>query len=183
MLIIWGTKVNQYPRGVVADKCAVCEEVRRFDVTDHYRVGHIYFIPLGGGSLEATSRVCQSCGTEFVCDPEAYDNFLPASEADPLSLDELVRQTNSSLARNRDARKRLEKLADQEDRARPASPGTNVKSPGTKLNDRPTDSDGQLRRAIARLQPYENHGAEVAGLLDELHKWRELDHVWREALL
>ena len=55
MFIIWGSKVYQKQLGIVADKCVGCGKVEAFTVTEHYRVGHIYFIPLGTGTCELTT--------------------------------------------------------------------------------------------------------------------------------
>lgn len=184
MFIIWGTKVNQDHRGTVADRCPVCADVEKFDVTDHYEVGHIYFISLGRGARVASTRVCQSCRTEFNCDPNAYDQFLPREEADAMAIDDVVETTNSQLARARDARKRLHEMASEPDERLPFPDTTHLKLPGTPLRDASASAlDDELRQALSRLEAYEDSGPEVTQLLEKLQNWRRLDLAARDALL
>jgi hypothetical protein len=183
MFIIWGTKVNQDPRGTVADKCPVCMETERFAVTDHYEVGHIYFISLGPGTRVASTRACWRCGTEFNCVPDGYDEFLPDATAEAMSIDEIVERTNSQLAVARDARKQLEEMA-REPSELPGEAATGLMLPGTLLREvPPSELDRELRLALARLEAYEGTGPEVTELLQKLQAWRGLDAAGRAGLL
>ena len=76
MIIIWGTKSRQERLGTVADRCPACRDVQAFTVTNYFQVGHIYYIPLGRGSLVATVRECWECRSQYHCEEEDYVEFL-----------------------------------------------------------------------------------------------------------
>jgi hypothetical protein len=181
MLIIWGTKVNQDPRGAVADKCSVCADVQLFDVTDHYEVSHIYFIPLGRGTRVATTRACIRCGTEFHCEPDSYDDYLTPQESDDLSIEEIVERTNTALGEARARRQQLEDMAYE---SKPIKDSTQVALPGTPIREAaPSALDQELRKVLARLEMYEDRGPDVAEMLKKLGRWRKLDDDGRAKLL
>lgn len=184
MIIIWGTKVNRHPRGVVADKCPVCMENERFSVTDHYEVSHLYYISLGQGTLIATTRACWQCGTEFHCSAEAYDEFLDDQSAQKMPIDELIERTNTPMARARDARRQLEEMARAPSAPLPPEVASAVAAPGTSMREiAPSAQDAELREALGRLEPYEGLGPQVSELLRELQAWRSLDSSARAELL
>jgi hypothetical protein len=111
MWLIYGHTERRKRRGIVADECPLCEDVRPFLVTEHYVVSHLYFIPLGRGRLQASVRRCQACQGAFACDSTLYDQFLSVRQARTLPIDELLEQTNPNLARAREARLQLEREA------------------------------------------------------------------------
>src|SRR5262245_14534212 len=108
MIIIWGTKNRVERLGVVADWYDSCGLVRPFLVTNYYSVGHIYYIPLGSGSLRATSRECWSCGTQFYGSEKDYSQFLSCEAAKELMIGELLRRTNGDLKNQLDRQQKKE---------------------------------------------------------------------------
>src|SRR5262249_48727719 len=92
--IIWGTTKRTEPLGVVADWCDDCGRAQPFTLARDYKVGHIYYLPLGQGTLIATFRECWECGAKFHASEDEYDEILPQAEATQLTVDELVRQTS-----------------------------------------------------------------------------------------
>jgi hypothetical protein len=133
VIIIWGTKSRRERLGTVADWCPTCQGVQTFTVTKYFRVGHIYYISLGRGSLAATLRECWECGSQYHCEEEDYDEFLPEESVEQMSRSELVRQTNQYLEK----RLQRQRRAGTESRARP-DPGNH----GTEVWDAlPADED------------------------------------------
>jgi hypothetical protein len=180
MLIIWGTKVRQEPRGVVADKCAVCSEIELFDVTDHYEVSHVYFIPLGSGNRVAATRSCRRCGTIFDCEIDGYDGFLSDKSLANMTVNEVIAQTNAPLAKARYARKKLEEMSHEA----PSSTSEQVTLPGTPVRAAPPAAlNEDFRKALARLEKYETSGRKVRRLMRRMEYWRSLDYAGRETLL
>jgi hypothetical protein len=184
MIIIWGTKVNQEPRGTVGDKCPACMDVQLFDVIDHYEVSHLYYISLGRGTLIATTRTCRHCGAQYHCDRAAYNEILPIEAANALPIEKVLIRTNSRLADLRTARADLQEMARTSSSAgAPSEVATGLMLPGTPLRDvAPTALDQELRELLASLEPYED--MEVAAqIMAKLRNWRHLDGTGREALL
>jgi hypothetical protein len=105
MFIIWGTKGRQEKLGTVADWCPNCQSARAFTVTKHFRVSHVYFIPLGRGTLVATVKQCWECSTQYHCEEETYDDFLPEKEVEEMPMSKLIRQTNTALKEWLDSRR------------------------------------------------------------------------------
>jgi hypothetical protein len=98
MLFIWGSNVRRTEIGVVADLCPRCGRVRAHTISEYHKVAHVYFIPLGGGSLVGIGRECYECGAEFECDPRRYNNILDADEAGEMSIRDILEETNTRLA-------------------------------------------------------------------------------------
>jgi hypothetical protein len=92
-MIIEGTYLRHDVRGVVADGCTICKEMRRFTIIDSYLVPHFWFIPIGGGRLQQSIRRCLVCSNEFRCSPESYQRLLPEAAAARLSDEELRQAT------------------------------------------------------------------------------------------
>jgi len=99
-IFFFGTRRREERRGIVAEHCPRCGDARPFAVIEHYQVGHFYYIPLGRGSLQATSIRCVNCASEFSFEPREYSRILSESEARSCSTDELVRRTNPRLAQS-----------------------------------------------------------------------------------
>jgi hypothetical protein len=98
MFVIHGTYTPQKKRGLAADVCPRCVEVRPFLVTDHYQVTHLYFIPLGSGTYQGSSQECQHCRLRVLCRPSIYDRILSPKEVDGLSEEQFIVATNPGLA-------------------------------------------------------------------------------------
>jgi hypothetical protein len=97
MIIIWGSKTRRERLGTVADWCPACRSIQAISATQYFRVGHVYYISLGRGSLTATLRECWQCGSQYSCEEEDYDELLPEESVEQMSRSELVRQTNPYL--------------------------------------------------------------------------------------
>jgi|GEM_PF-6436875 len=111
MFIIWGTKHKTKDVGMVVDRCESCRDTRIFLVTDHYEAGHIYWISLTQGAYKATSRKCNVCGSESICDKSEYDQIVPAADAKELEMADLLTLTNPRLYTIIEQRKDLEAIA------------------------------------------------------------------------
>ena len=96
-MIIFGTKGRDESRGIVADLCPSCQEVRAFAVIDQYEVAHVYFVGIGKGSLRGTSMRCVQCGTLCAFDEHKYREILPLTEAERSDLHALVSRTHPRL--------------------------------------------------------------------------------------
>jgi hypothetical protein len=116
-ILIWGEKNRQERLGTVADWCPACRRPQAFAVTKYFRVSHIYYISLGRGSLVATARQCWECGRQYRCEEEDYAAFLPEAEAEQISLNELLQQSNPTLKEQLDTRRA--QLASRQDTNRP----------------------------------------------------------------
>jgi hypothetical protein len=91
---------------MVADWCPTCRGVQAFNVTNYFRVGHIYYISLGRGSLVATVRECSECGAQYRCEEDDYDQFFPEETVEQMSMSKLVRLSNRYLERRLQAQRR-----------------------------------------------------------------------------
>jgi hypothetical protein len=183
--IVGGTKVRENRLGMVADRCPDCDGVRRFAVTEHYAVPHVYYIPLGQGTRQVTIRTCQSCGSQFNCQAASYDAVLEESTADSLALNEVLSQANSQLARTQEACRLLEERGRQH--AGAASDGSRL--PWALLVDEGAaapevrSDDARLPLAVSRLQGCDNLGEEGTNLLERLSRWNSLANRDRKPLL
>lgn len=81
----------------------MCGVLRACTVIDHFRVSHLYFVPLGRGRYQFSTRACRTCGTVVGFDAERYAEVVPAEEANGLVLEELLRRTQPGLAARLDA--------------------------------------------------------------------------------
>lgn len=90
MLIIWGTKVHRKPRGYVAEVCPNCIGVREVKIDTVSRVSHVYYIPLGDGTVVGHIGTCSSCRGEFGINPDVYPFY---AQGPGLPMNELVELT------------------------------------------------------------------------------------------
>src|SRR5262245_61284414 len=107
MFLIWGSTRRTVCRGVVADECPLCAEVRAFTLTDDYEIEPIWFMPIGPESLVASKRRCPACAITFDCQPEDYELVLPNQEAKGLTVEELLKRTNPILRTRLEARREV----------------------------------------------------------------------------
>jgi hypothetical protein len=106
VFIIWGTLTRQQRLGNVADWCRNCRKVRAFVVTKYFRVSHLYYIPMGRGTLAGTVRECWHCCEQYHCDENKYEGFMPEKCVETMPLSELVQQTNRAVERRLQGKKR-----------------------------------------------------------------------------
>jgi len=168
MIIIWGSKHREKRIGTVADHCSLCDDVTAFEVTEHYKVPHLYYIPLGGGTLKATTMTCRGCGNDLVCERWRYARVIPRAGARDMALKDLAEQTNPKAVEDLTRRAQLELLAGKERSSRGA-PAAAASSDGA-----------HLELALENLKGMEDTDGE---LMVRLEKWQELDEGSRLALV
>jgi hypothetical protein len=106
-----GTTEKEALRGVVVDYCPVCRKLSPLSVLDHRRTLHLYFIPLGKGRYQGSTRRCVECGQYFDFDPQRYSEVLPAEEAEQLDVEQGLRRTTPWLAERFEAIDAIEHIA------------------------------------------------------------------------
>src|SRR5262245_65843228 len=94
--IVWGTKSRDVCIGKVADYCPFCDSNQVFLVTDHYAAKHFQYIRTEDWGMVGSSRLCNHCKNELVCENSAYSGFLDPNEN--VSFELLLHKTNSRLA-------------------------------------------------------------------------------------
>ncbi len=167
MIIIWGSKHRKNDLGVVAEWCDSCQSVQPAIVTEHYQVGHIYYIPLGKGTLKATSRQCMRCGGEFMAERSAYSAFLPAAQVRAVNTDDLMVRTNPGLADTIIERRQLE--ADLADQSTELS--IDDEAPGA-TSGRP---DPRVQEALSKLNQFDARDEDVRRFMGQLRSFASLD--------
>jgi hypothetical protein len=90
MHIIAGMKQVEQVRGMVADFCPICREVRAFQLIRIGLVSHIYYVSSGAGTLAGYVIRCNECGLRLKTDSDRY----AATEKDSrVGIEALVRDT------------------------------------------------------------------------------------------
>lgn len=166
MLIVWGSYSREKERGIVGDRCIHCDQVTSLLITDFYRVPHVYFIPLGGGSLVATVLTCANCRGQAMGTISSYQRLIPRPEAQGMTIGQILAETNPPL---HDA---ISHRANLEARARAC--GDDVQ---------PGEADARLELALARLDELDYRRPEVAQLRSQLEQWHSLDADGRARIL
>ena len=164
MLFVFGTKEDARERGFVVDRCAECRALRWLKVIDRFTVWHLYFVPIGRGTLEASFSECTRCGTAAPLDADRYSEVLPNKVDGP--LDELVAQTTPELARQLGRLARLEQIRNE-----PAYRSIGDAGP-----------DDMLSAAVKRLRALELGGIDTSPWLARLERWPRLSPNERELL-
>ena len=164
MLFVFGTKEDPRQRGFVVDRCAQCRDLRWLKVIDRFSVWHIYFVPIGRGTLETSTSECTECGSAAPLDLGRYSDVLPKQIEGP--LEELVAQTTPELARQLGRLARLEQI-----RSEPA-----YRSVGD------AGLDDLLVTAVRRLRALELGGVDSTAWLARLERWPRLSPTERELL-
>jgi len=173
MIIIWGSYAKERQRGFVADRCPVCQRLRIFKVTEHYKVNHIYYIPLGGGKLLGTTKTCVSCGADVPWRPESHPTLVQTIDRSP---EELVEITSPFLAETIDAEQRIE------ERRREAEASEDPEVRWDALRDGAALDLGRLRQEgydtedlVVRLKRWSHKSVDERNrLLAEVAEMREL---------
>jgi hypothetical protein len=89
MFIVWGKTIKRRKQGFVADYCAVCRDLRTFQVNRIGSASHVYYISFGQGELVGYERVCGVCSTPVEADPHRY----PDVSNDRRPANELISET------------------------------------------------------------------------------------------
>ncbi len=79
MFIVWGKTIKRQKLGFVADYCAVCRDLRAFQVKRVGSASHVYYISFGEGDLVGYERTCQACNTAFEAVPDTYAGMAKES--------------------------------------------------------------------------------------------------------
>ena len=84
MFIVWGKTIKRKKLGFVADYCAVCRDLRTFQVSRVGSASHVYYISFGQGDLVGYERTCGVCSTPVEADtsrnPEMARTSRPATD-------------------------------------------------------------------------------------------------------
>jgi hypothetical protein len=72
MFIVWGKTIKRRKLGYVADFCAVCRDLRTFEVRRIGSASHVYYISFGEGELVGYERTCEVCSTPVEASPSVY---------------------------------------------------------------------------------------------------------------
>lgn len=99
MLIVWGTMIRRKPRGTAPHFCPVCRALRTCAASGVYRVGHVYYIPMGSKTHVLDELTCPECkslyavhprsvtkGSEPATNAQAALGALLPDEAEPLRV-------------------------------------------------------------------------------------------------
>jgi hypothetical protein len=93
-VIVWGSK-NVFPlRGYAAGFCPFCRDLRQLKVQEIRNVSHIYFIPMGKGTLVGYRTLCMECGVPLISDEPPAEHIVPTPASD---VREAIELTNPSL--------------------------------------------------------------------------------------
>ncbi|MBS2038293.1 zinc-ribbon domain-containing protein [bacterium] len=115
-MIFFGTKGRDESRGLVADGCPNCRQIRAFNVIEQYEVPHLYWVSLGQGKLLNTYIRCLQCDQTFAFEAHKYRELMSCAEAAQSNLAELVRRTHPELLGYLDQPARCQGCGFQRDR-------------------------------------------------------------------
>lgn len=156
MFIVWGKTIKRQKLGFVADYCAVCRDLRAFEVKRVGSASHVYYISFGQGALVGYERTCQSCNTAFEAVPDRYSGM--AKESRPGN--ELISETfpnyytvyREVIERERKVRDNPSLLTPAERRTRMREPfGVVAQAVQQKLSS--TQVDGRVWLAVGAFVP------------------------------
>ena len=126
MFIVWGKTIKRQKLGFVADFCAVCRDLRTFQVRRIGSASHVYYISFGQGDLVGYERTCQVCATPVDAVPDTYSGmaktFQPASELISETFPNYYTVYRALLERERKVRDTPSMLTPEERRARMREP-------------------------------------------------------------
>ena len=163
MVFVFGTTERSRSRGFVVDRCPSCLDLRWFEVLDHHRAWHAYFVPLGRGRYLFTSQRCDECGAAFPLEGAKFVTTLDEREAGELDLSTGLRRTNPELARRFDE---IDALA-----------------PSGVTPYRATEADDTLLApSLERLRELERRGVDTSRFVQRLRDWSRLAPGERERL-
>ena len=126
MFIVWGKTIKRQKLGFVADFCAVCRDLRTFQVRRIGSASHVYYISFGQGDLVGYERTCEVCATPVDAVPDTYtgmaETFRPASELISETFPNYYTVYRALLERERKVRDTPSLLTPEERRARMREP-------------------------------------------------------------
>ena len=126
MFIVWGKTIKRQKLGFVADFCAVCRDLRTFQVKRIGSASHVYYISFGQGDLVGYERTCEVCSTPVDAVPDTYigmaETCRPASELISETFPNYYTVYRELLERERKVRDTPSLLTPEERRARMREP-------------------------------------------------------------
>jgi hypothetical protein len=126
MFIVWGKTIKRQKLGFVADFCAVCRDLRTFQVKRIGSASHVYYISFGEGDLVGYERICGVCATSVDAVPDTYTGMAktrrPASELISETFPNYHTVYRELLERERKVRDTPSLLTPEERRARMREP-------------------------------------------------------------
>ncbi len=160
MFIVWGTQSRQERLGMVADVCPYCRQLSAFTIVDHFRVSHLYYVPLGRGRHVQRSRQCGGCRQHFGFDPQRYAQPVSMPLAARMAADEMLYHTNPRLwARLEGLERSLQHACGDE------------------------GADERLRECARWVRWFATLGVETDAMLQSIGVWRSRTEDERDALL
>lgn len=163
MVFVFGTTERARSRGFVVDRCPSCLDLRWFELLDHHRTWHAYFVPLGRGRYLFTSQRCDECGAAFPLERDKFVTTLEEDDARTLDVSTGLRRTNPELARRFDE---IDALA-----------------PSRAAPYRATETEAALLDpALERLRALERRGVDTSRFLFRFRDWSRLSPGERELL-
>ena len=126
MFIVWGKTIKRRKLGFVADFCAVCHDLRTFQVSRIGSASHVYYISFGQGDLVGHERTCGVCATPMDAVPGNYLGMAktsrPATELISETFPNYYTVYRELLERERKVRDTPSLLTPEERRARIRGP-------------------------------------------------------------
>lgn len=86
MMIVWGKKIVRKRRGLSAEFCPVCRDVRVFEAVERWLVPHVYFIPAGRRTFLGGELCCESCGAVLWVETEVVRRAERARSPDIVGM-------------------------------------------------------------------------------------------------
>ena len=168
MFIVWGKTIKRRKQGFVADYCAVCRDLRTFQLNRVGSASHLYYISLGQGELVGYERVCGVCSTSVEADPHRYPDVAKTSRP---ATDLLSETFPNYYSVYRDAIERDKRLRDTPSLLTPEERRTRMREPfmliapiaEQKLTR--TQVDWRVLLAIFSFVPIFGLAGAIAGLL------------------
>lgn len=112
MIVISGKKTTRRRLGWVGDFCPICRELEFQQVTRVSQVPHLYFIPLGRGTIALHEIECRQCQTIFGVQQVPYIGYARRPPSDIINL---ISATNPGSIEHHNQRLDLEDRVTQND--------------------------------------------------------------------
>src|SRR5690349_3238755 len=126
MFIVWGKTIKRKKLGFVADHCAVCRDLRTFQVSRVGSASHVYYISFGQGDLVGYERTCGVCSTPVEADTTRYPDMSrtsrPATDLISETFPNYYSVYREAIERDRKLRDTPSLLTPQERQARMREP-------------------------------------------------------------
>jgi len=170
MFIVWGKTLKRRKQGFVADYCALCRDLRTFQVDRIGSASHVYYISFGQGELVGYERVCGVCSTPVEADPHRYPDMAKTSRP---ATDLLSETFPNYYSVYRDAIERDKKLRDTPSLLTPEERRTRMREPFMLIAPiaqqklARTQLDWRVLLAIFSFVPIFGVAGAIAGLLKQ----------------